>query len=93
MLRKLEKGQVTLKLLLVEADEETIKENIPEASRAKCLDAFSTASNICLRINQAISANEGQKVEEHFSAAKKSITRITKMINLLGSTVNALRTA
>ena len=93
VLRKLEKGQVTLKLLLVEADEETIKENIPEASRAKCLDAFSTASNICLRINQAISANEGQNVEEKFSAAKKSITRITKMINLLGSTVNALRTA
>ena len=90
---KLEKDKDQLKILLIEADEETIKENIPEASLAKCLDAFSTARNICLRINQAISAKEGQNVEEHFSAAKKSITRIAEMIKLLVSTVQALRTA
>ena len=90
---KLEKAQYKLKLLLVEADEETIKENIPEATRANCLDALSTGSNICLRIKKTIAENKRKNIEEYYSTGKKSITRITEMINLLASIVHALRAA
>ena len=39
VLGNLEKAKDKLKLLLVEADKETIRENIPEAAREKCMDA------------------------------------------------------
>ena len=47
---RLEEAKDKLERLLVEADKDTMKENIPKTARAKCLDAWSTASSICLRI-------------------------------------------
>ena len=61
-LGKLAKAKDKLELLLVEADKETIKENIPEAPRAKCLEAWAKAGKICLRIKHAIS----QKTRQNF---------------------------
>ena len=90
---KLEKAQYKLELLLVEADEDTIKEKIPDATRANCLDALSTGNIICLRIKKTIAEKERNNIEEYYSTGKKSITRITEMINLLASIVHALRAA
>ena len=82
-----------LKLLLVEADEETIKDHIPEAARKKYVDGWSTASEICLRIKETISQKKWNNWNVHHSAAKKSLPRTRAMAQLLGSTLGALKDA
>ena len=92
-LGKLEKAKDKLELLLVEADKETIKENIPEAPRAKCLEAWAKAGNICLRIKHAISQKTRQNFDVYHSAAKKSLTRTKAMVNLLDAILYSLTAA
>ena len=92
-LGKLEKAKDKLELLLVEADKETIKENIPEAPRAKCLEAWAKAGNICLRIKHAISQKKRENWKAYLSAAKKSLLRTRAMAQLLGAILDALKDA
>ena len=89
----MKKAKNKLELLLVEANKETIRENIPEAAREKCMDAWSMANNICLRIKQAISQKKRKNWKEYCSAAKKSLPRIKAMEELLASILNALKDA
>ena len=93
MLGKLEKTKNKLETLLGKADEETIREEIPEASRARCLDAWSKTNTICLRIKQAISQKTKQNSEEYYSAAKKSLRITRAKVKLLEAIVHALRAA
>ena len=87
---RLEEANNKLKFLLDEADKETIKENIPEAARVKCLDAWSKANTICLRINQVISEHKWVNIAEHVSTARLSLTRTKAAGKLLAATVNSL---
>ena len=90
---RLEEANNKLKFLLDEADKETIKENIPEAARVKCLDAWSKANTICLRLKTLISQKKRTFCEVYHSAAKQSLTRTKAMVNLLEAIVDALRAA
>ena len=90
---RLEEANNKLKFLLDEADKETIKENIPEAARVKCLDAWSKANTICLRSKILISQKKRNHCEVYHSAAKKSLTRTKPMVKLLEAIVDALRAA
>ena len=87
---RLEVANNELKLLLEEADKETIKENIPEAARAQCLKAWSTASNICLRSNQVISEKKMLNIEEYLSAGRTSLTRTKAAGKLLAAITGSL---
>ena len=90
---KLEEAKEKLELLVIEADKETIKENIPEVARANCLDALSTASNICLRIKHGISQKEGQNIIEDLSAGTRSLISTKVKIQLLEAIMDSLRSA
>ena len=75
-----------LELLLLEADKEKITEDIPEATHANCVDALSTANNIYLRIEQAISQKKEPSIEDNFAAGEKTLTRVKAMAQLLKAT-------
>ena len=90
---RLEEANNKLKFLLDEADKETIKENIPEAARVKCLDAWSKANTVCLRLKTLISQKKRTLCEVYHSAAKKALPRTRATAQLLGSTLDALNDA
>ena len=90
---KLEKAKDKLKLLLVKADGETIKDHIPEAAREKCVDALSKASNIVLEIKHAISLKHRKHFKTNYSAGKQSLTSTKEMVSLLQAIVDSLRAA
>ena len=75
------------------ADEETIKDHIPEAARKKCVDAWSMASEICLRIKETLLQKKRKNWKVHHSAAKKSLPRTRAMAQLLESILDALNDA
>ena len=80
---KLEKDKDKLKILLIEAGEETIKENIPHKFRVKCLEAWYMANDTCLLIKHAISQKNRLDIVDYYSAGKKSITRTKATLKLL----------
>ena len=88
---KLENANDKLKLLLVKADEEPIKENVPKAAREKCWEAWYTGTNTSSLIKHIISQNKRQHIEDYYSAGKKSLTRTKAMVNLLEAIVDSLR--
>ena len=90
---KLTEAIYKLELLLLEADKENITEDIPEATHANCVDALSTANNIYLRIEQAISQKKEPSIEDNFAAGEKTLTRVKAMAQLLKATMNALKDA
>ena len=85
---KLEKDNGKLALLLVEADKE-----IPEAGRARLMEAWSNADTICLRIKQAISQKTKQNFEEYYSEAKQSLGITRSKVKLLEAILDSLKTA
>ena len=87
---RLEVANNNLKLLLDEADKDTIKANIPAAARVKCFDAWSKANTICLRINQIKSEHKGVNIIEYVSTARLSLTRTKAAGKLLAATINSL---
>ena len=93
VLGNLEKAKDKLEPLLVEADKETIRENIPEAARVTCLDAWSKADTIRLRIKQAISQKTKQNFEVYYSEGKQSLRITRSKVKLVEANVDALRSA
>ena len=87
---KLEETKDKLELLLFEADKDTIKENIPEAARKKCLDTWSKARNICMKIKETLLQKTGEHFEEYFSAGEKLLTNTMAKVNMLETIVDAL---
>ena len=86
------KAKNKLEALLVKAEEDTMKKDIPEAALTKCFDAWSKASTLCMRIKQIISQETGN-VEENYLAAKESFKTTKSMITLLDAILYDLRTA
>ena len=80
---KLEKDKDQLKILLIEAGEETIKDNIPHKFRVKCLEAWYMANDTCLLIKHAISQKNRLDIVDYYSAGKKSLTRTRATLKLL----------
>ena len=89
---RLVKAKNKLESLLVKAEEDTMKKDIPEVALAKCFDAWAKATTICMRIKQIISQETGN-VEENYLAAKESFKTTKSMITLLDAILYALRTA
>ena len=87
---KLEETKDKLELLLFEADKDTIKENIPEAARKKCLDTWSNARNICMKIKETLLQKTGEHFEEYFSAGEKLLTSTMAKVSMLEAIVDAL---
>ena len=87
---KLEEAKDKLELLLFEADKETIKENIPEAARVKCLDTWSKARDIRMKIKETLLQKTGEHFEEYFSAGEKLLTSTMAKVSMLEAIVDAL---
>ena len=87
---KLEETKDKLELLLFEADKDTIKENIPEAARKKCLDTWSKARDLRMKIKETLLQKTGVHFEEYFSAGEKLLTSTMAKVSKLEAIVDAL---
>ena len=70
---KLVQANGMLNLLLVEADVEPIKENSPEAARAKCWEAWHKGRNTSLRIQHIILKKRSLNLVDDLSAVEEAV--------------------
>ena len=77
-------------LLLAETDKETIKENIPKAARAKCLEACEKATNTYWAIQQSISRKRSLNIDD-LSAGMEAVKKTKAMLNLLQAIVDSMQ--
>ena len=85
------KANDMLNLLLVEADVEPIKENLPEAARAKSWEAWHKGTNTSSRIKHTISKKRSLNVVDDLSAVQEAVNNTEAKRNLLEVILNAMQ--
>ena len=79
-----------LNLLLVGADVEPIKENIPEAARAKCWEAWHKGTNTSSLTKHVISKKRSLNIVDDLSAGVEAVKNIEANQRLLQAIVDSL---
>ena len=88
---KLVKANDMLNLLLVEADVEPIKENLPEAARAKCWEAWHKGTNTSSLIKYVISKKRSLNLVDDLSAVEEAVQNTEAKRTMLQAIQNSMQ--
>jgi len=92
MANGLETASERLKLLLVEANNETIKENIPKLAREKCMDTWYKTNETYWNIQKSIVRNTCRMdIKRELSAGEVASRKTAAMIVLLQAILDCVK--